>query len=46
MIKETLNSSVRKLFKMSDEFDKNLYLELISEQCTVITWKSKEKSIP
>ena len=31
---------------MSDEFDKNLHLEFISEQCTVITLNSKKKNTP
>lgn len=31
---------------MSDELDKNLYLEFISEQCRVITLISKEKKYP
>lgn len=43
-IKQTLNSSVWNLFKVSDESDKNLYREFISEQCRLITLISKKKN--
>jgi hypothetical protein len=45
-ITETPNLSVSNLFQMSDELDKSLYLELISEQCSVIYFAFKGKKYP